>query len=115
MRIEWCKARARDARWSEEVSLLIEEMRRVIEFFKWQADWWKSRGFGHVFSAIGEADSEGFFAYAERQSHLRLALMDHFKRLWSDVPSLVHSEAADLCTASDTSPSILGPPPAEED
>jgi hypothetical protein len=44
-----------------------------------------------------------------------LALMDHFKRLWSDVPSLVHSEAADLCTASDTSPSILGPPPAEED
>jgi hypothetical protein len=29
LRIEWCKARAREMCWSEAVALLMEEMRRV--------------------------------------------------------------------------------------
>ncbi|KAG0691527.1 hypothetical protein DFH29DRAFT_1010861 [Suillus ampliporus] len=37
VRIEWCKSRARALRWSEEVELLREEMRRVLQFFAWQA------------------------------------------------------------------------------
>jgi hypothetical protein len=32
LRIEWCKAQAREARWTEEVYLLREEMRRVKVF-----------------------------------------------------------------------------------
>ncbi|KAG1845839.1 hypothetical protein F4604DRAFT_1884248 [Suillus subluteus] len=36
VRIEWCKTRARALRWSEEVELLREEMRRVLQFFAWQ-------------------------------------------------------------------------------
>ncbi|KAG1721861.1 uncharacterized protein EDB91DRAFT_1210239 [Suillus paluster] len=43
VRLEWCKARAHAHRWSEEVELLLEEMRRVIVFLKWQAAWWKER------------------------------------------------------------------------
>ncbi|KAF5375829.1 hypothetical protein D9615_008231 [Tricholomella constricta] len=31
--IEWCKSKARSDRWSEEVELLQEEMRRVLEFW----------------------------------------------------------------------------------
>ncbi|OJA20624.1 hypothetical protein AZE42_14183 [Rhizopogon vesiculosus] len=31
------------SRWSEEVELLLEEMQRVIEFLKWQAEWWGGR------------------------------------------------------------------------
>ncbi|KAG1740920.1 hypothetical protein EDB19DRAFT_1895244 [Suillus lakei] len=41
--LEWCKARAHAHQWSEEVELLLEEMRHVIVFLKWQADWWKER------------------------------------------------------------------------
>jgi hypothetical protein len=32
LRVEWAKAKARAARWEEEVVLLDEEMRRVIQF-----------------------------------------------------------------------------------
>ena len=40
MRIEWCKARARANRWTEEVDLLKEEMRRTEQFLEWHANWW---------------------------------------------------------------------------
>ncbi|KAF9023539.1 hypothetical protein BDZ89DRAFT_955587, partial [Hymenopellis radicata] len=39
LRIEWCKARARKLRWQEEVELLLEEMRRIIEFHRWKGSW----------------------------------------------------------------------------
>jgi hypothetical protein len=43
LRIEWCKARARAQRWSEEVRLLLEEMRRILEFLNWRATFWETR------------------------------------------------------------------------
>ncbi|KAG1851559.1 hypothetical protein C8R48DRAFT_750003 [Suillus tomentosus] len=43
VRIEWCKARARAARWSEEVDLLLEEMRRVLAYLEWEIGAWRSR------------------------------------------------------------------------
>ncbi|KAG1892934.1 uncharacterized protein F5891DRAFT_986314 [Suillus fuscotomentosus] len=33
VRVEWCKSRARAMHWAEE-------MRRVLQFFDWQANWW---------------------------------------------------------------------------
>lgn len=38
--IEWCKSRARSRQWSEEVTLLLEEMGRVSILLEWAADWW---------------------------------------------------------------------------
>ncbi|KAF8989804.1 hypothetical protein BDZ89DRAFT_899507, partial [Hymenopellis radicata] len=43
IKIEWCKARARKLRWEEEVDILLEEMRRVIVFRRWKAEWWRGR------------------------------------------------------------------------
>ncbi|KDQ23111.1 hypothetical protein PLEOSDRAFT_1017784, partial [Pleurotus ostreatus PC15] len=43
LRIEWCKTRARAQRWQEECVLLGEEMRRVLEFHRWQAKEWETR------------------------------------------------------------------------
>src|SRR4051794_22222389 len=40
LRIEWMKSRARAARWSEEVLLVVEEMCQVMQFLKWKAEWW---------------------------------------------------------------------------
>jgi len=39
LRVEWVKSRARAARAHEEVLLLREEMRRVLEFLQWKANW----------------------------------------------------------------------------
>ncbi|KAF8059257.1 hypothetical protein FPV67DRAFT_1395314, partial [Lyophyllum atratum] len=41
IRLEWVKARARADRWREEVMLLEEEMRRVLEYCEWRASWWE--------------------------------------------------------------------------
>jgi hypothetical protein len=87
VRLEWCKARARAHRWSEEVELLLEEMRRVIVFLKWQADWWKERETLRMVDSV--PTQEGLTAYACRQSALRGSLIASFQNLWSGVPALV--------------------------
>ncbi|KAJ7836821.1 hypothetical protein B0H13DRAFT_2106465 [Mycena leptocephala] len=38
-RVEWARARSRKIRWSEEVMLLREEMRRVLRYLGWQETW----------------------------------------------------------------------------
>ena len=87
LRIEWCKARARAHRWQEECLLIAEEMRRVVEFFKWQEAWWRS--LSQSLSGVPSDDrmlSEGKVAYALRQAALRAQLCDHFKVQWSEFP-----------------------------
>ncbi|KAG2338577.1 hypothetical protein BDR05DRAFT_1004149 [Suillus weaverae] len=81
VRIEWCKSRVRASRWSEEVELLREEMRRVLQFFAWQRARWEEWGK----DCIGEcaADIEGLQVYAARQANIRQRLADHFHILWA--------------------------------
>ncbi|KAG1720806.1 hypothetical protein EDB19DRAFT_1898410 [Suillus lakei] len=66
LHIEWCKARAQEACWSEELLLLLEEMRRVLMFLTWQGTWCK-----------------GSRAYANRQSMLCEAMLDKFRQCWA--------------------------------
>ncbi|KAF8183464.1 hypothetical protein K438DRAFT_1974947 [Mycena galopus ATCC 62051] len=40
LRIEWARARTRAWRWTEQVDLVEEEMRRVLQFLDWKAEWW---------------------------------------------------------------------------
>ncbi|KAG2746814.1 hypothetical protein P692DRAFT_20738788, partial [Suillus brevipes Sb2] len=108
VRLEWCKARARKHRWSEEVELLLEEMRRVLVFLKWQAAWWK----GH--ETLRMVDSmptqEGLTAYACRQSALRDSLTASFQSLWSGVPALI-ADGLDIMESGEADgPTIDAPP-----
>ncbi|KAF8191381.1 hypothetical protein BJ912DRAFT_836073, partial [Pholiota molesta] len=43
LRVEWCKSRARQDHWREEVELLQEEMRHVQESLVHQATAWRER------------------------------------------------------------------------
>ncbi|KAJ7716378.1 hypothetical protein B0H16DRAFT_1741305 [Mycena metata] len=93
LRIEWAKTRARSLRWTEEVDLLEEEMRRVLQFFTWRAGWWEEQ--------IGRRDlpdgahSEGETAYAARQAALLIELRDTFAQQWSGLAELVQRGRAD--------------------
>ncbi|KAG2101317.1 uncharacterized protein F5147DRAFT_812283 [Suillus discolor] len=87
MRIEWCKARARAHRWSEEVELLQEEMRRVLAFFDWHAAWWVERATSKTW--LGLIENEGAVAYAHRQAAIRRMMRDHCSSIWSVVPGLI--------------------------
>ena len=82
IRIEWCKARARAHRRAEEVKLLVEEQRRILQFFHWQSTWWLDR------QALIETDNsalnEGMRAYALHQAALRQDLAKHFEHIWQN-------------------------------
>ncbi|KAH7905404.1 hypothetical protein BJ138DRAFT_1230024 [Hygrophoropsis aurantiaca] len=114
LRVEWCKARARAARWTEEVQLLSEEMRRTLEFLNWQANWWDERARSRIALLSGETECEGMIAYANRQTTLRHSLITKFQTLWHDVPAMVASgPSVDVDAVSpdvDESPSVEAPP-----
>ena len=75
-------------RWSEEVELLSEEMRRVLAFLSWEADWWREKAHGRA-SSMSPEELEGAVAYAERQAAMRTELGDHFRHLWRFVPAYI--------------------------
>lgn len=87
LRIEWCKSRARAMRWTEEVELLQEEMRRVMQFFSWQAEWWERQT--SRLSDLDAEQSEGITAYALRQASIRRSMYDHCIALWSESSMLL--------------------------
>jgi hypothetical protein len=79
LRVEWAKNRARAHRAKEEVLLLREEMRRVLEYLEWKAKWWTLQvGLRSVDNGL----SEGLHAYAEVQSQLQRSLVNHFRSIW---------------------------------
>ncbi|KAG1888957.1 uncharacterized protein F5891DRAFT_1216956 [Suillus fuscotomentosus] len=111
VRVEWCKARARVNRWSEEVDLLLEEMRRVTEFLKWQAGWWGEWVNARV---LESAEQEGVAAYAYRQAALRTSLVASFQHLWRDVPKSVIALSIPM-DSEDVPPTIDARPRLHDD
>ncbi|KAG2739550.1 hypothetical protein P692DRAFT_201664013, partial [Suillus brevipes Sb2] len=68
-------------RWAEEVELLDEEMRRVLQFLRWHAAWWHEKGRESTLNAAA-AEHEGLVAYAYRQAQLRHNITDRFEKMW---------------------------------
>ena len=79
-------------RWTEEIILVQEEMRRVCAYLSWYANWWSIRADASHMKQYDPFLSEGLAVYAERQAHLRMSLQGHFGGLWSDVAAWVTGE-----------------------
>ncbi|KAF9491433.1 hypothetical protein BDN71DRAFT_1398332, partial [Pleurotus eryngii] len=78
LRIERCKSRAQAHRWQEEGILLKEEMCRILQFHRWQAQIWKEH-------ADRSEVTSGAHAYAMRQRHSRETLVSSCVDAWKDV------------------------------
>jgi hypothetical protein len=80
LRVEWSKARARAARWEEEVHLLAEEMRRILWYLHWRSEWWLRQGVarGDTSLELGE----GIVAYAAKQHALLQEMGVRFAAQW---------------------------------
>ncbi|KAJ7096584.1 hypothetical protein B0H15DRAFT_773847, partial [Mycena belliarum] len=85
LRVEWCKAWARTRRWTEEVCLLKEEMRRTPITLRWKAAWWRAR---HTPKGYDDAHAEGAAAYATRQADLYEKIANHFEAMWAGLADL---------------------------
>ena len=85
MRVEWGKTKARLQRWSEELQLLQEEMRRVLEYCSWKARWWRSRYVERP--GVDAGVKSGLMAYAEKQTVVFERLGWKFGQEWTKVLS----------------------------
>lgn len=81
MRVEWARSLARADRWEEEVLLVVEEMRRVIVFLDWKADWWEGERSRRVKAPA--AVKKGLHAYASKQADLYRTIAGQFAEEWS--------------------------------
>ena len=66
--------------------MVQEEMRRVLEYMSWFANWWTTHA-AVPSVAYDPYLSEGLTAYAAKQADLRLSLRNHIEMLWKDVQS----------------------------
>ncbi|KAK7026491.1 hypothetical protein VNI00_015571 [Paramarasmius palmivorus] len=77
LRIEWSKCWARKRRWDEELALLLEEKRRVVQSLLFQSENWRRKA-----GQDPEQRQEGYNAYALRQASLRKGLVERFETIW---------------------------------
>jgi len=94
LRIEWCRGMARAERWKEEVMLLVEEHRRVVEFFEHRSRWWGVRArdedsWNLAGISCNNTFQEGRRAYAFRQAALYNNLARRGREMWNDVPQFI--------------------------
>lgn len=104
--------RARAFHWAEELLLAQEEMRRVLETFQYQTNWWESQARRRT--GLSPEMTEGLSAYACKQAALREALRSSFYSQWSNAPELAAlakgAEKELLGLNLDSSTGILNPP-----
>lgn len=80
LRVEWAKPKARRDRWNEEVILVNEEMRRVLAYFGWKANWWLELALN--FSHGKSAEDDGAIAYSNKQANNLKNLAATFREMW---------------------------------
>ena len=80
MRVEWAKAQARAARWSEELLIVQEEMRRVLAFLTWKSSWWIEEAHKRVTDDPGVRD--GIRAYANKQAVIQTRMAGRCAQHW---------------------------------
>lgn len=78
--IEWCKSHVHARCWSE-VTLLLEEMRKVCTFLEWQVGWWDCQVWR--WDGLDYVQKEALMAYAQRQVWIRCDMRAHFATQWA--------------------------------
>jgi hypothetical protein len=72
-------------RWSEELDLVLEEMRRVVAFMEWKSAWWIDQGHLRAGdSFLGPGESEGMMAYSMRQASMFLNMKRRCAASWGE-------------------------------
>ncbi|KAF7312645.1 CxC2 domain-containing protein [Mycena indigotica] len=80
VRVQWAKARARRDRWTEEVLLIREEMRRVLRSLWSIQQQWLERETSRPNAR--PALQEGLVAYAKKQRHIHSLIANRFVLDW---------------------------------
>lgn len=82
LKAEWARSRARAHRWTEEQHLILEEMRRVLEYLKWHANWWDEQGLRRSANGVTPTIQDGLSGYATKQATILRRLRRQFATMW---------------------------------
>ena len=84
LRIEWCKVQERAKRYEEELELVVEEMRRTLATFEWNAQEWETFAISPPLgdSAIDATTIGGVAAYAYKQADVQRKMVKTFADDW---------------------------------
>ena len=93
LRPDWARSRARVHRCKEELQLLLEEMRRTLDFLKYKADWWEERAASRATASPELA--EGLSSYAASQADVQMSLSSSFVCLWKTPLGLINEHQVD--------------------
>lgn len=74
-------------RWEEEVALLLEEMRRVIVYRRWNADLWRKRGREQL-AELDTIYQQGLSAFAAEQASIHDRVADDLESHWTGIRAL---------------------------
>ena len=77
---EWAQTQARKCRWSEELLIIQEEMRWVLAYHEWWAEWWL--GQASCRQNTDPSVSSGISAYAHKQASICLRMADRCAAYW---------------------------------
>ncbi|KAF7973147.1 hypothetical protein HWV62_15919 [Athelia sp. TMB] len=94
LRVEWAKCNARQARWREELMILQEEMRRVIEYGFNREKWWRERPEQRL--NVDDALADGLRAYALEHAEQERAFRVMLEAKWGDIQKRVATVLEDL-------------------
>lgn len=83
LRVEWLKCRARAMRWTEEIKLVEEEMRRSLEFGRWLVRWWMQRS--GLRTGITSHLREGLTAYGEEMAEMEHNRIISWELSWASI------------------------------
>ena len=81
MRVEWAQCMACADCWEEEVTLLQEEMRQVVDFLEWRSRDWLSKVDART-GTVTSAVCAGLSAYAREQGSVFHSLAVQFCQCW---------------------------------
>lgn len=86
--MEWLKCRARARSWKQEVQLVVEEMRRSIEYCHWKEGWWERRRTKHM--AICPYVNKGLTAYAVMRAREESTRAKVWSEKWKTIQTRMH-------------------------
>ncbi|KAJ7853723.1 hypothetical protein B0H14DRAFT_3085596 [Mycena olivaceomarginata] len=96
LRLEWAKMRARAWRWTEEVDLVEEEMRRILAFLQWKEKRWLD--LADERHNIDDVLHEGLVAYARHQARIQWDLRVCFEGNWQAISGYIKMAQDNLDT-----------------
>lgn len=113
--MDWAKTRAQFMRLMEELGLLEEEKRRILQFLTWHAGWWDEQMTNRPCEPTNEVERQPGAVYLPSgEAYREGKLADLFENQWVDTDEFISMGRAAMGVLPDGEEEYLADLPEEE-